>query len=91
MAERLTNIIRGPFQSRSDLKERLPRDPEEERWRMEGLEPSVQVFEGSREQKLAPNYSDYLAMREDEDNRAISRRTGPPDILDIPPSANPEV
>ena len=83
MAERLTNIIRGPFQTQADLSHRLPRDPEEARWKMEGLEPFVQVFEGSVEQKLAPNYSDYLALKEDEDNRATSRRTGPPAVMDI--------
>ena len=91
MAVRLSNVVRAPFQSQLDVRERLPRDPEEERWRMEGLEPFVQVFEGSVEQKLAPNYSDYLALKEDEDNRAISRRTGPPDIIDILHEANPEV
>lgn len=37
---------------------------EEEKMKMEGREPSVQTYNGAIEEKLAPNYDDYLASKE---------------------------
>jgi hypothetical protein len=49
----------------TDLKVlELDFDRGEYEYQMDGLEPEVQLFGDASEEKLAPNYSDWLAARE---------------------------
>lgn len=59
MAEGLTHIVASPNAMRFMPPE--PGTPEYELW-MAGQEPEVQVF-GATEEKVAPNYSDWLYAR----------------------------
>lgn len=61
MAERLIPI-------RSALAPRHiapPPGSEEYALQLDGMEPDVQLFGGAQEEKLAPNYSDWLRAREE--------------------------
>jgi len=59
MAERLTSYVSSPNALR--FMPPAPGTADYELW-MDGQEPDVQVF-GATEEKLAPNYSDWLHAR----------------------------